>query len=398
MKRIYIDHNATTPVHPEVLREMLPFLKENFGNPSSIHWFGQQAHNTLENAREQVASLFNAETAEIFFTSGGTESDNLAIKGAVSALRQDCSHIVTSQIEHHAVLNTCKYLEEGLKVTYLPVDKYGIVKLGELEKTITANTILVTIMFANNETGAIQPIEDICKIIQSVNNERSKISRPNVVFHTDAVQAVGKLPIDLKQLEVDLLSLSAHKINGPKGIGALYIRKGTKMQPLLHGGHHEKNMRAGTENIPGIVALGKACEIAKKTLEKEAKHLAKLRNKLWKGISEKIEHVNLNGLPEKCLPNTLNVSFEFIEGESMLLNLDLKGIAASAGSACTSGSMEPSHVLSAMGVDPVKAQGSLRFSLGLNNTEEEIDYIVETLPGIVKKLRAMSPIYKNKKK
>ncbi|OGS19707.1 MAG: cysteine desulfurase NifS [Elusimicrobia bacterium RIFOXYA2_FULL_40_6] len=391
MKRIYADHNATTPLHPEVLEAMLPFLKEKFGNPSSIHWFGQQAHNALENAREHVAALLGAEPTEIFFTSGGTESDNLAIKGIASTLKQYGNHIITSQIEHSAVLNTCKFLEkEGFKITCLPVDNFGTVKLSELEKTITDKTILVSIMFANNETGVIQPIEEIGSILQTINSKR----KHPIVFHTDAVQAVGKVQINLKHLEIDLLSLSAHKINGPKGAGALYIRKGTKIQPLLHGGHHEKNIRAGTENVPGIAALGKASQIAKNNLENEIKHLSKLRNKLWKGISEKIENVNRNGHPEKCLPNTLSVSFEFIEGESLLLNLDLKGIAASAGSACTSGSMASSHVLSAMGVDPVKAQGSLRFSLGLNNTEEEINYIIETLPAIVKKLRSISPIFK----
>lgn len=385
LKRIYLDNNATTPVHPEVLEAMLPYFKEIFGNPSSIHWFGQQAHIAVENAREKVAELIGADdTSEIIFTSGGTEANNLAIKGVAFALKEKGNHIITSQIEHHAVLNPCKNLEKfGFEITYLPVDKYGIVDLEALKKSISPKTILVSIMFANNEVGTIQPIEEISKICQ----------KNGVYFHTDAVQAVGKIHIDVKKLGINMLSLSAHKIYGPKGVGALYIKKGTRIQPILHGGHHEKNRRAGTENVSGIVGLGKACEIAKRDIEQEIKNLTYLRDKLWKGISEKIDNVQLNGHPEKRLPNTLNVSFKYIEGESILLNLDLKGVAVSTGSACTSGTLEPSHVLEAMGVDPVFSQGAIRFSLGRENTEEEIDYVVNILPEIVSKLRAMSPLY-----
>ncbi len=388
LKRIYLDNNATTPVHPEVLSEMLPYYKEIFGNPSSVHWFGQQAHNAIQQAREKVAKLIGAEnSSEIVFTSGGTEANNLAIKGVALALKEKGNHIITSKIEHHAVLNPCKNLEKfGFEVTYLPVDKYGIIDLDNLKKSITKKTILVSIMFANNEVGTIQPIEEISKIC----------SENGVYLHTDAVQAVGKIPINLKELNINLLSLSAHKIYGPKGVGALYIRKGTRIQSILQGGHHEKNRRAGTENVPGIVGLGKTCEIAKKDMEKEIKTLTYLRDKLWEGISKKIEDVQLNGHPEKRLPNTLNVSFKFIEGESILLNLDLKGVAVSTGSACTSGTLEPSHVLKAMGVDPVFAQGAIRFSLGRENTEEEIDYVVDILPEIISKLRAISPLYKKK--
>ncbi|MDI6642039.1 MAG: cysteine desulfurase NifS [Elusimicrobiota bacterium] len=399
MPRIYIDYNSTTPLHPEALKAMLPYLQDVYGNPSSIHWYGQQAHKALEDAREKVAKLISADPSEIVFTSGGTESNNFAIKGVTSALKKFGNHIITSQIEHHAVLNPCEYLKnEGFKVSFISVDKYGIVDLDELKKSITDDTILVTIMYANNEVGTIQPIGEIGKIISEINKRRVESGKQKIYFHTDAVQCVGKIPVDVKLLSVDLLSLSAHKIYGPKGIGALYIRKGTKIQPIIHGGHHEKNRRAGTENLPGIVGFGKACEIAQNNMEKESQHLTKLRDKLWDGISKKIEFVHMNGHPQQRLPNTLNVSFEFIEGESLLLNLDLKGIAASTGSACTSRTLEPSHVLTAMGVNPAVAQSSIRFSLGMYNTEKDIDYILEVLPEIVNRLRAMSPLYKQKNK
>lgn len=387
MKRVYLDYNSTTPIHPEVSKAMLPYYEEIFGNPSSIHQFGQQARNAIEEAREKVAEFIDAEPEEIVFTSGGTEADNSAIKGTAYANKTKGRHIVTSSIEHHAVLNPCKYLEKnGFKVTYLPVDKYGLINPDELKKAITKETILITIMHANNEVGTIEPIAEIGKIAKE----------KGILFHTDAVQSVGKIPVNVNDLNVDLLSLSGHKIYGPKGIGVLYIRKGTRIQPLIHGGHHEKNRRAGTENVPGIVGIGKAMEIAKDTMEKELIHLTDLRNRLCSGIEERIDHVRLNGHPEKRLPNTLNMSFEFIEGESIILNLDMKGIAVSSGSACTSGSLEPSHVLGAMGVDPAVAQGSIRFSLGKDSRVEDIDYVLEILPEVVFRLRAMSPLYRKK--
>lgn len=388
MKRVYLDHNATTPTHPEVLEAMLTYFNDSFGNPSSIHQFGQQARKAIDEAREKVANFISAKPEEIVFTSGGTEADNFAIKGVIYANEQNGGHIITSSIEHHAVLNPCEYLEKkGFKVTYLPVDKYGLIDPEETKKAITKETILITIMHANNEVGTIEPIAEIGRIAK----ER------NITLHTDAVQSAGKIPVSVNELHVDLLSLSGHKIYGPKGIGVLYIRKGTRIQPLIQGGHHEKNRRAGTENVPAIVGLGKAIEIAKDTMEKESIRLTNLRNKLCGGIAEKIDHVLLNGHPGKRLPNTLNMSFEFVEGESIILNLDLKGIAVSSGSACTSGSLEPSHVLKAMGVEPAIAQGSIRFSLGKDNTEEDVDYVLEVLPEIIIRLREMSPLYRKKR-
>lgn len=388
MKRVYLDHNATTPTYPEVLEAMLTYFNDSFGNPSSVHQFGQQARKAIDEAREKVANFISAKPEEIVFTSGGTEADNFAIKGVIYANEQNGGHIITSSIEHHAVLNPCEYLEKkGFKVTYLPVDKYGLIDPEETKKAITKETILITIMHANNEVGTIEPIAEIGRIAK----ER------NITLHTDAVQSAGKIPVSVNELHVDLLSLSGHKIYGPKGIGALYIRKGTKIESLIHGGHHEKNRRAGTENVPAIVGLGKAVEIAKDTMEKESIRLTNLRNKLCGGIAEKIDHVLLNGHPGKRLPNTLNMSFEFVEGESIILNLDLKGIAVSSGSACTSGSLESSHVLKAMGVEPAIAQGSIRFSLGKDNTEEDVDYVLEVLPEIVIRLREMSPLYRKKR-
>jgi len=387
MKRVYLDNNATTPTHPEVIKAMLPYYQEVFGNASSIHQFGQQARKAIGEAREKVAEFIGAKPEEIVFTGGGTESNNFAIKGIAYANEAKGKHIIASSIEHYAVLKTCKYLEKkGFKVTYIPVDKYGLVDPDEVKKAIIKETVLITIMHANNEVGTIEPITEIDKIAKE----------KGIYFHTDAVQTVGKIPVNVNELNVDLLSLSGHKIYGPKGIGALYIRKGTRIEPLLHGGHHEKNRRAGTENVPAIVGLGKAIEIARNTMEQEAIRLTNLRNTLCNGISQKIDYVHLNGHPGKRLPNTLNISFEFIEGESIILNLDLKGIAVSSGSAYTSGSLEPSHVLSAMGVEPAIAQGSIRFSLGKENTEEDIDYVLEVSPEIVARLRAMSPLYKKK--
>ncbi len=355
---------------------------------SRLHQFGQQARKAIDEAREKVADFIGAIQEEIIFTSGGTEADNFAIKGIAYANEKKGKHIITSSIEHHAVLNPCKYLEkQGFQVTYLPVDKYGLVDPDEVEKAIAKETILITIMHANNEIGTIEPIAEIGKIAKE----------KGICFHTDAVQTVGKIPVDVNELNIDLLSLSAHKIYGPKGIGALYIRKGTRIQPLIQGGHHEKNLRAGTENVPAIVGLGKAVEIAKATLDKESIYLTNLRDGLCSGIGEKIDSVYLNGHPGKRLPNTLNMSFEFVEGESIILNLDMKGIAVSSGSACTSGSLEPSHVLKAMGVEPAIVQGSIRFSLGKDNTEEDIDYVLEVLPEIIAHLRAMSPLYRKQK-
>ncbi|MBM3701556.1 MAG: cysteine desulfurase NifS [Actinobacteria bacterium] len=385
MRKVYLDHNATTPTHPEVVKAMLPYYEEVFGNASSIHQFGQQARKAIDKAREKVADFIGAKPEEIVFTSGGTEADNFAIKGVAYANEKKGNHIITSSIEHHAVLNPCKYLEkQGFQVTYIPVDRYGLFNPDEVKKAVTKETILITIMHANNEVGTIEPIAEIGKIVKE----------KGICLHTDAVQTVEKIPVNVDKLNVDLLSLSGHKIYGPKGIGALYIRKGTRIQPLIQGGHHEKNRRAGTENVPAIVGLGKAIEIAKETMEGESIRLTNLRNKLCSGIGEKIDHVHLNGHPGKRLPNTLNMSFEFIEGESIILSLDMKGIAVSSGSACTSGSLEPSHVLKAMGVDPAIAQGSIRFSLGKDNTEEDINYVLEVLPEIIARLRAMSPLYR----
>lgn len=387
MKRVYLDHNATTPLHPEVVEAMLPYYRDIFGNASSVHSFGQQARKAIDQARERVAELLECEAREIIFTSGGTEADNFAIKGVSAALREKGNHIITSSIEHQAVLNTCKYLEKkGFRVTYLGVDKYGRLEPDKVKEAITEETILVSIMHANNEIGTIEPIGEIGSICKE----------KGIYFHTDAVQTVGKIPTRVNELKVNLLSLSAHKIYGPKGIGALYIRKGTKIEALICGGHHERHLRAGTENVAGIVGLGKACELARNSLDTNFHCLASLRDKLEKGIRERISHVYLNGHPQDRLPNTSNLSFEFVEGESVILSLDLKGIAVSTGSACTSGSLEPSHVLLSMGVAPEIAQGSLRFSLGRDNTAQDIDYVLETIPPIIERLRSMSPLYKSR--
>lgn len=387
MKRIYLDHNATTPLHPKVLEVMLPYYKDFFGNPSTIYSFGQEARKATDEAREKVADLIGASPQEIIFTSGGTEADNLALKGVVSALKRKEKHIITSSVEHHAVLSTCQYLEKrGVRVTYLPVDEYGRLDPGEVEEAITDETILISIIHTSNEVGTIEPISEIGEIARKF----------GIYFHTDAVQTIGKIPINVKKLKIDLLSLSGHKFYGPKGIGALYVRKGTRIHPLIHGGHQERRRRAGTENVAAIVGLGKAAEIASREMEKESKYVISLRNRLEEKIREKIDYIHLNGHPTQRLPNTLNISFKFIEGESLILNLDLKGIAASTGSACTSESLEPSHVLSAMGIPPEVAQGSIRFSLGRDNSKEEIDYTVENLVEIVGRLRKMSPLFVQK--
>jgi len=388
MRKVYLDHNATTPLSPKVLKAMMPYLEEIHGNPSSVHAFGRAARKGIEEAREKVAVLVGAkDPQEIVFTGGGTESDNFAVKGAVESLKSKGNHIITSSLEHHAVLNVCKFLEKsGVKITYLPVDKQGIVDIEALKESITNKTVFISIMWANNEVGTIEPIEEIAAIAKE----------NKILFHTDAIQAAGKIPIDVEKLGIGLLSMSAHKIYGPKGVGALYVRKGTRITPLVLGGHHERNRRAGTENTAGIVGLGEAARIAKKEMPRESSYLRGLRDYLLDGITDKIEEIHLNGHPKKRLSNTLNVSFKYLEGESIILNLDLEGIGVSTGSACTSGSLESSHVLAAMGLDPVDAQGSVRFSLGHDNTKEDMDYVLEVLPPIIERLRKMSPLYKEK--
>jgi len=364
---------------------MMPYFTEHYGNASSVHEYGRLTRMAVDKSRDAVARFLGAQDAgEIIFTSGGTESDNHAILGAAYAMRQRGKHIVTSTIEHSAVLNTCKFLEkEGYRVTYVPVDEYGIVDLGKLKDAISDDTILVTIMLANNEIGVIEPIEEIAKIVKP----------KGITFHVDAVQAVGKIPVDVKKLGADLLSLSGHKFHGPKGIGALYVKKGAKITVFQHGGHQERNRRAGTENVPGIAGMGKAVELARDNMASESARMLVLRDRLYKGVLGSVKYVRLNGHPEKRLPNTVNIGFRFVEGESILLNLDMEGVAASTGSACTSGSLEPSHVLTAMNVDAADAQGSIRFSLGKDNTQEEIDHVTGILPAIIERLRKMSPLY-----
>ena len=383
MKRIYLDYAATTPVRSKVVVAMLPYFREKFGNPSSLYFYGQEAKEAINVARERVASVINARSSEIVFTSGGTESDNFAISGVAWANHKKGKHIITTSIEHHAVLNICKFLEKvGFEVTYLPVDSQGLVSLEDIKKAIRSDTILISIMHANNEVGTIEPIEKIGEIAKE----------KGVYFHTDAVQTYGHLPIDVTKLNVDLLSASAHKLYGPKGVGALYIRRGVKIVPFLYGGDQENKLRASTENVAGIAGFGMAAELAKEELEEEGSRLIPLRDKLIKGILKKIKYSRLNGHPTKRLPGNVNVSIEFIEGESILLHLDARGICASSGSACTSSISEPSHVLKAMGVPPELAHGSLRFTLGKDNTAEDIDYVIEVLPEIVKKLRSISPL------
>ena len=381
MKRIYMDHNATTPLREDVLEVMLPYLRGEFGNASSLHYFGIQARRAVEAAREKVATALGAQPREIILTGCGTEADNQAIKGVMFANRGKGDHIITSRIEHKAVLQTCQYLEkQGFRVTYLPVDEYGLVNPDDVAQAITGRTVLVSVMFANNEVGTIQPIGAIAQVCR----ERG------VYFHTDAVQMVGKLPIDVNELGIDLLSLSAHKFYGPKGVGALYVRKGVKVDPLLHGGHQEWGRRAATENVAGIVGLGRALELRLGEMDAEAERLTALRERLYAGLLARIPHVYLNGHPSERLPGTLNVCFEYIEGEGIIMGLDLAGVAVSSGSACTSAELSPSHVLLAMGVHPAMAQGSIRFGLGRENSEADVDYVLEKLPPIIERLRAMS--------
>lgn len=381
MASIYLDHNATTPVRSEVFDAMEPFFRDRFGNASSIHRYGQDARAAVEEARARVAGLVNARPGEIYFTSGGTESDNLAIKGAAYARRAQGRHIVTTNIEHSAVLNSCAFLErEGFEVTYLPVDEYGRVDPGQVEDALTDQTILVSIMHANNEIGTVQPAGEIGRIARA----------RGVCFHTDAVQSAGKLPVDVEAMRADLLSLSGHKIYGPKGVGAIFIRKGVEIEPTAHGGHHENDVRSGTENTVGIVGLGKAAELAAEERENEYRHLSEMRDDLEARVRVEIEDVRVNGHPERRLPGTLNVSFPGAEGESLIMSLDLAGIAVSTGSACTSGAIEPSHVLLALGRDPRTALGSVRFSFGRDNTMEDVDCVMDRLPGIVARLREVS--------
>ena len=381
MRRVYLDSNATTPVRPEVVAAMMPVFTENFGNPSSIHWFGQHAKSLIDTARKHVAALINAETSEIVFVSGGTEADNFAIRGIASK----GGHIITSTIEHHAVMHTCKDLEkQGVSVTWLPVSKDGLVDPDDVRRAIRPETVLITIMHANNEIGTIQPIEEIAAIA----------AEADVYFHSDGVQSTGKIPVNMKKLGVDLYSISAHKIHGPKGVGALFVKKGTTLKPLLTGGGHERNRRSGTENAPGLVGFGEAARLARQDLAGEMNRVRALRDRLEMELKSRIEFIQVNGENAPRLPNTSNIMVDYAEGEGLVISLDLKGVAVSTGSACSSGSLEPSHVLTAIGKTPDEAHGSLRFSLSSMTTDEEIDYVVGVLPGIVDRLRELSPYYK----
>ena len=387
MERIYLDYAATTPCDPEVLEAMRPYFTEKFGNPSSIHSFGQEAKKAMEDSRLILADFLGAKPEEIVWTSGGTESNNFALFGVTSALEKKGNHIITSSIEHHAVGEPCKVLEKrGFSITYVKVDKAGLVCPADVKKAITDKTILISVMHANNEIGTIQPIAEIGKIAKE----------KGISFHTDAVQSVGHIPANVNDLNVDLLSLSAHKFYGPKGVGALYIRKGTRINRFLHGGDQEKGRRASTSNVSGIVGLGKAIELCKEKMDEEAEFQTGLRDVLIKGLMAQIEKSRLNGHPSCRLPNNVNISLEYIEGESMLLHLDMLGIAASTGSACTSSSLEPSHVLLAIGLPHELAHGSLRFTLGRWSKKSDIDYLIEVLPGIIDRLRKMSPLYEKK--
>jgi cysteine desulfurase len=381
---IYMDHSATSPVDREVLNAMEPYFVKSYGNASTLYSLGRDARRAMESSREKVASIIGANTDEIIFTSGGTESDNIAIKGIAYRFKRRGNHIITSNIEHPAVDETCKYLEKnGFEVTYLPVEKDGIVNSSDLEDAITDKTILITVMHANNEIGTIQPISEL-----------GEIARENkIYFHTDAVQSVGKIPVNVEELNVDMLSLSAHKLYGPKGVGALYIKKGVRLEPIIHGGGHEKGIRPGTENVAGIVGLGKACEIAEKTLEEEAQYLTTMRDELIRRVLSEIDESYLNGHPTKRLPNNINFRFTGIEGESLVLHLDSKNIASSTGSACSSKKLEASHVLMALGLKEVQAHGSLRLTLGKENKVEDIDYVIESIKNAVDTLRKMSPLW-----
>jgi len=389
MKPIYFDYAATTPCDREVVEAMLPYFYDRFGNPSSMHAFGQETRGAVEQARETIAAFLGAAPSEVIFTGGGTESNNTAVKGVAYARRKKGNHIITSRIEHHAVIEPCRFLEkEGFQVTYLPVDSDGLVDPGDVKKAITDRTILISIMHANNEIGTIQPVREIGGIAR----ERG------IPFHTDAVQTFGHLPFTVDELNADLLSASAHKLYGPKGVGLLYLRKGTRITPFMHGGEQEGNRRASTHNVPGIIGFGKAVELAKRSMEEEIRNLTALRDRLIRGIMESIGEVKLNGHPHLRLPGNVNVSIAHVEGEGMLLSLDLLGIASATGSACSSSSLEPSHVLMAIGLTHETAHGSLRFSLGRPTTSSDIDRLLDVLPQVVKRLRSMSPLYQSRDK
>ncbi len=384
MKRQYFDHNATTPVAPEVVRALLPYLENNYGNASSIHTFGQDARSGVEQARRQVAALLNAKPAEIVFTSGGTESDNLAVLGVVRASAKPRKHVITTTIEHPAVLAACRHLEdEGVEVSYLSGGSKGVVAVEDVRAAIRPETVLITVMHANNELGTVQPIQQIARLAREA----------GIPFHTDGVQSAGKLTTDVQELGVDLFALSGHKIYAPKGVGALYVRKGTVLEPVAFGGRHERGRRPGTENVPGIVGLGKAAELARANLASESARQAALRDRLERGILERIEHVTVNGGGRERTPNTTNIRFDSIEGEAMVIALDLKGVAVSSGAACSSGAVEPSHVLTAIGLSADQARSSIRFSLGKQNTEADVEALIEALAAVVGHLRKLSPAY-----
>jgi cysteine desulfurase len=383
VRQIYLDHSATTPVHPQVLEAMLPWFRERFGNPSSAHQFSREPRQAVDAARESLASLLGCHPEEVLFTSGGTEADNLAVKGTVLASGRANPHLVTSPIEHKAVLEACRFMaKQGGSVSILPVDGQGLISPDDLRKALRPETVLVSVMHANNEVGVVQDLAALTAVAREA----------GVPFHTDAVQSFGKIPARVDELGVDLLSLSAHKIYGPKGVGALFLRKGTRLTPLFHGGHHERKKRAGTENVPGIVGLGAAARLAAGDMTAEAARLDGLRGRLWEGLAARIPRVTLNGHPHRRLPHIASISVAGIEGEAILLNLEMKGVAVSTGSACMSDTLEPSHVLLAMGMDHANAQGTLRFSLGRDNTAEDIDHVVAILPEIVERLRRMSPL------
>jgi cysteine desulfurase len=381
MRRVYLDNNATTPVLPEVFEAMRPYFAEHFGNASSIHHHGQETRAAVERARESVAALLGCRSSEIVFTSGGTEGDNLAISGLTRA----GDHVISSTIEHHAVLNSCKHLEAiGCEVTYVPVDGRGLVDPNDVRRALRPNTKLITIMMANNETGVLQPVEDIGKIA----------AEADVYFHSDAVQAAGKTPIEVKRIGCDLLSISGHKLHAPQGVGALYVGKGTILQPMFYGGSHERSRRAGTENVPGIIGLGKAAEIAKEALDRgELARIAAMRDRIEQTILSEVEATGVNGEGAPRVPNTTNIHFDYIEGEALVIALDLKGLAVSTGAACSSGAIEPSHVLTAMGLPPEIARASLRFSLGKQNTPDDVQFALALVPQTVARLRELSPVY-----
>jgi len=389
MKRVYMDHGATTPVREEVLQAMLPYFQKQFGNPSSVHSFGRENRIAVDEARQKVAEALGADDPEeILFTSGGTESDNLALRGVAAAYANKGRHIVTSAVEHHAVLDTAKAMEkEGYEVTFLPVDAQGLVYPDQVAEAVRDDTVLVSIMLGNNEVGTLMPVDEIARVVHE----------KGALFHTDAVQAVGNMPVNVKEIGCDLLSLSAHKFYGPKGIGALYLKKGTRLRRVTHGGAQERKLRPGTENVPGIVGLAAALEIAVERLPETVPYVARLRDRLIEGVLSKVPDSRLNGHPTKRLPGNANFSFEYIEGESLLLSLDQKGIAGSSGSACTSGSLDPSHVLLALGLCHQTAHGSLRLTLGPDNTEEEVDYVINAIPEVVERLRKMSALFQGQR-